>query len=452
MVSQSCGDQRQRRRVDTARIAAALLGWLAVHAADSQMALAHAGPAASAATAQPKLITAWTHEDANSPPFQVLRKAAETFNGQQRRYQVRIVSSARRIYENWIHSEAATGSLPCLLEFHGPYLSAFAWPGYLQPIDRFVPADMLRDFLPSIVAQGTYQGRLYSLGQYDSGLGLWGNRRYLRAAGVRIPTLAAPWNLVEFEQALEKLAALKEVEYAISLGLHNKPSGEFFAYAYAPILQGFGGDLIDRHTYRSAKGVLDGPQSVTAMKHFQRWVQQGWARGATARFDDFDKGKAALSWSGNWAFQRYDKALGKDLVALPMPDFGQGIKTGMGSWAWGMSSTCREPAGAWAFLARLLSDKEILNMTSVNNGMPARRSAMVLSPLYGAQGPLRFYVLQLEAGGVPRPATPTYGTISKAFGEAVARIAAGADVQAELSKAAAIIDQNIAAHRGYPYR
>ena len=122
MVSQSSGNKRQRRRLGAVRIAAALLAWLAVHAA----------------TAQPKPVTAWTHEDADSPQFQVLRKAAESFNRQQRGYQVKIVSSARRIYGNWIHSEAATGSLPCLLEFDGPYLAAFAWPGYLQPIDRFV--------------------------------------------------------------------------------------------------------------------------------------------------------------------------------------------------------------------------------------------------------------------------------------------------------------------------
>ena len=438
MGSQSCGGKWQRRRGDAARMAAALLGSLALHA--------------PATAQQPRLITAWTHEDANSPNMQVLQSAAERFNRQQRGYQVRIVSSARRIYENWIHSEAATGSLPCLLEFDGPYLPAFAWPGYLQAIDRFVPPAMLRDFLPSIVAQGSYQGRLYSLGQYDSGIGLWANRRYLQAAGVRMPTLAEPWNLAEFELALEKLAAVEGLDYAISLGLHNKPSGEFFSYAYAPILQGFGGDLIDRHSYASAKGVLDGPQSVAAMQHLQRWVQAGWARGATAQFDDFDKGKAALSWTGNWAYRRYARALGKDLVLLPLPDFGQGIKTGMGSWTWGMSSTCREPAGAWAFLAHLMSDKEILSMTDVNGGLPARRSAMLQSPLYRAQGPLHAFVRQLETGGVPRPATPGYDTISKAFGEAIARIAAGADVQAELSEAAATIDHDIAAHRGYPHR
>lgn len=450
MINGSGRDKRRRSR--SIWMAAILLGWHAAVAPGSHAAASSTTvPPRPADSIPPKIITVWTHEDTNSPQFQALKKAAETFNRRQRKHKVEIISSLRRIYENWVHREAATGTLPCLLEFDGPYLAAFAWPGYLQPIDKFVPPEMLKDFLPSIVAQGTYQGRLYSLGQYDSGIGLWGNRRYLLAAGVRIPTLDAPWNLAEFEQALSKLAALKEVDYAISLGLHNKPSGEFFSYAYAPILQGFGGDVIDRRTYRTAKGVLDGPQSVTAMKHFQHWVEKGWARAASARHDDFDKGKAALSWIGPWAYQRYDKALGKDLVLLPLPDFGRGIKTGMGSWAWGMSSTCREPAGAWAFLAHLLSTREILNMTSVNSGMPARRSALAQSTLYGPHGPLRLFVQQLELGGVPRPTTPAYGTLSRTFGEAVGNIVTGGDVQSELSKAAAIIDQNIAAHRGYPY-
>jgi multiple sugar transport system substrate-binding protein len=54
-------------------------------------------------------------------------------------------------------------------------------------------------------------------------------------------------------------------------------------------------------------------------------------------------------------------------------------------------------------------------------------------------------------GGVSRPITPAYGTISRAFTEAVTRIVTGDDVQSSLSKAADTIDQTIAAHRGYPY-
>jgi multiple sugar transport system substrate-binding protein len=281
-------------------------------------------------------------------------------------------------------------------------------------------------------------------------MGLWGNRPHLRAAGLRIPTLNAPWSLEEFEQALAKLTALEDVDYAINFAIYSKGGG-FYVYAYSPILQGFGGDLIDRRDYRTAKGVLDGPQSVAAMKHFQRWIEKGWTRAVFDRQDDFERGKTALSWNGHWVYRRYEKALGKDLVLLPLPDFGHGIKTGMGSLNWGIPSTCHEPAGAWAFLAHLMSVKEILRMTNANGAPPARRSALAQSPLYGTQGPLRLFVEQLEAGGVPRPATPAYGTISKAYTKAVSNIINGGDVQSELSQAADIIDRTTAAHRGYPY-
>jgi len=399
----------------------------------------------------PKTVSVATHEETNSPEFDVLKKAAETFNRRQHIYRVEIAAAAALgiDYESWVHREAAAGTLPCLLDFDGPLLAAFAWPKYLQTIERFVTPELLRDILPSVVAQGTYQGRLYSLAQFDSGVALWGNGRYLRAAGVRTPTLEAPWSLEEFEQAMAKLSALDSVDYAISFNLANE--GEFYSYAYSPILQGFGGDLIDRKSYRTSRGVLDGPQSIEAMKHFQSWFQKGWTLSDFNRIDDFEKGKTALSWTGHWGYRFYHKALGKDLIWMPLPNFGRGIKTGMGSWSWGISSTCQEPAGAWAFLAYLLSPKEIVRMTNVNHGIPARRSALAQSPLYGPHGPLRFFVQQLEAGGIPRPTTPAYGTISRAFEETVNNIVNGNDVQSSLSKAVDTIDQTIATHRGYPY-
>lgn len=435
MINGSCGNKQWR--LNSRWIALALL-------------ILNAGIALDTHAVSPKIISVWSHEDAGSREFDAIKQAAEQFNHSQHTYRVELTSSLRRDYGNWIHHEAATGTLPCVLELDGPQLAEMAWPQYLQPIDRFVTPELLNDFLPSIVAQGIYQGRLYSLGQYDSGVGLWGNRRYLLAAGVRIPTLESPWTLAEFEDALAKLSALKEVEYAINFSIYVRHD-EFYSYAYGPILQGFGGDLIDRRNYPTAKGVLDGPQSVEAMKHFQSWVQKGWTRVVSDRQNDFGEGKAALSWTGHWGYPTYHKTLGKDLVLMPLPDFGKGIKTGMGSWAWGISSTCRDPEGAWAFIAHLLSPSEIVRITNINGAMPARRSALAQSPLYKPQGPLRFFVHQLAIGGVPRPTTPVYGTISKTFAEAVGNIVAGADVQSELSQAADIIDRHIAAHHGYPY-
>ena len=399
----------------------------------------------------PHTITVWTHESSITPEFEVLQRAAEGFNGQQHTYRVELYPSISQNYEERVLNAAATGTLPSVLELDGPFLYAFAWPGYLQPIDRFVPPELLKDLLPSIIAQGTYEGRLYSVGQFDSGLALWGNRRLLSAAGVRIPSMQHPWTLEEFEQVLSRLSKVADVDYPLSLTLYASRGGEFYSYAYAPILQGFGGDLIDRRSYRRASGVLDGPQSVAAMKHFQSWFQKGWSRPVFGQIDEFEKGRIALSWGGHWKYSEYRKALGDDLVLMPLPDFGRGIKTGMGSWSWGIASTCRHPDGAWAFLAYLMSTEQILKLTTANGAVPARYSALAQSPLYQADGPLSVFAEQLCSGcGVPRPATPAYGKLRREFAEAILTIVGGGDVQTALSKAAHAFDEDIVQHRGYP--
>ncbi|WP_254257839.1 ABC transporter substrate-binding protein [Methylobacter tundripaludum] len=420
------------------------------------------------AKAAVKTITLWTHSDTTIGEHTVLEASAARYNADRHGYRIEIQAFDKTDYDGQVNKAAANGSLPCLLEADGPYLYTLAWRGYLQPIEQWLPKSLLDDVLPSILAQGHYEGRLYSLGQFDSGLALWGNRRLLNNAGVRIPTLQAPWKLAEFEQVLDKLSKLPGLVASIEMGTYSS-SSEFYAYAFSPILQGFGGDLIERSHYRSAKGMLDSPQSVQALTHFQQWFKNGWAKQdivltevngqrkvVLSRFDQlatdyFANGKTALSWMGHWRYRGYSLELGKDLILLPMPDFGHGIKTGMGSWSFVVSSTCSDPAAAADFLSFLMSEQEIRRMTDVNGAVPGRRSVLAKSPLYGERGPLRLYTQQLNAGlAVPRPQTPAYSTISKAFSNAAVAIIAGADVQTELSRAAVLIDQDIAKNLGYP--
>ena len=51
---------------------------------------------------------------------------------------------------------------------------------------------------------------------------------------------------------------------------------------------------------------------------------------------------------------------------------------------------------------------------------------------------------------MPRPIFPGYATVTEVFAQAIADIISGADVQSELSEAAAAIDQNIEDNSGYP--
>jgi multiple sugar transport system substrate-binding protein len=438
-------------------IVTAAIGWLAIGASNAQSTLVNeSSPTRSRTSAEAtpdevSIIQVWTHENVSTPAFAALKQSAEAFNRKQRSHQVNLVPSIYRYYEERVLSAAATGTLPCVLDMDGPFVHAFAWRGYLQSIEKFVTKELLDDLLPTIIVQGTYNERLYTLGQFESGLGLWGNLRYLTRVGARIPTLEAPWSLEEFEQVLAQLAALHDLNYALDLSVYTGPS-EFYPYAYGPILQGFGGDLVARGTNPPrAKGTLDGSQSVAAMKRFQLWFEKGWAKAVFDRTDDFENGAVALSWTGHWVYPRYRAALGRDLVLLPLPDFGHGIKTGMGSWSWGISSTCRDPGGAWAFLDHLMSAREIARVTNANGAVPARQSVVARSPLYGESGPLRMFARQLNAGfGVPRPATPGYSTITRSFSTAVSEIIAGKDVHTALNEAARRIDADIAENRGYP--
>ena len=80
------------------------------------------------------------------------------------------------------------------------------------------------------------------------------------APGARIPTLDEPWTKDEFEAALVKIKEGGEFEYPLNLGMADK--GEWYPYAFGPILQSFGGDIVDRSTYQTSEGALNGDAAI----------------------------------------------------------------------------------------------------------------------------------------------------------------------------------------------
>ncbi|OIO97073.1 MAG: ABC transporter substrate-binding protein [Anaerolineae bacterium CG2_30_64_16] len=395
-------------------------------------------------------IKVWFHSG-KGEERDVLDAQVRDFNAMNTGVTVNAVELPEGSYNDQVQAAALAGDLPCLLDFDGPFLYNYAWSGYMRPIDKYVSTDLKADFLPSIIDQGTYAGQLYSLGAFDSGLAIWGNKAYLEKAGVRIPKSADDaWTFDEFNQALEKLQALDEVQYAIDFKF-NYGAGEWFTYGFSPIVQGFGGDLINRKDYQSADGVLNGPEAVAAMKWFKGLFDKGYAISQPAGDDDFyGKKITALSYVGHWMWTPHHEGLGDDLVLLPMPVWTKRPATGMGSWNWGITSSCENPDAAWKFLEYLIEPDQILRMTNANGAVPARLSAIKKSDLYAANGPLNSFVQQLQNYAIPRPVTPAYPTITSEFSKVVSDIISGADVQETLDKAVKAIDQDIQDNQGYP--
>lgn len=401
------------------------------------------------AQGSPVSVLMW-HHAGQGGEREAVAAAVKRFNAANADIKVEIAVLPDGSYNDQVNAAALADKLPCLLDFDGPNNYNYAWAGKIIALDKYVSADLKADLLPSLIQQATYNNKIYNLGQFDSGLAIWGNKEMLTKAGIRIPKgVKDAWTRAEFDSALKKLKATG-VAYPLDLKL-NYGVGEWFTYGFAPILQSFGGDLIDRKDYKSAQGTLNGPAGVQAMTWFQNLVKQGYVNAKPAGDTDFIEGRAALSWVGHWMYPDYSKALGDKLVLLPMPKLGAKAVTGMGSWTWGISSDCKTPDQAAKFLNFMLTTDEVVAMANASGAVPGRKSAIAKSKLFAEGGILNMYVQQLDGGvALARPATPAYPAITTAFAEAVNNIITGANVKAELDKAAKKIDTNIEDNKGYP--
>ena len=394
------------------------------------------------------IIQVWAHAGPEGER-QVIEQQIAQFNEGQADTTLDITFLPAGTYNAQVQAAAISGDLPDVLEFDGPFVYNYVWQQNLIPIDDLLSSDVRNDLLPSIINQGTYNDRLYSVGTFDSGLGMYGDRRQLDTAGIRIPTSTDDaWTAAEFQDALVALSANDDDGQVLDLKLNYR--GEWFTYGFSPILQSAGGDLINRDGYQSATGKLNGEGAIAAITQLQSWLEDGYV---DPNIDDaaFTSRRVALSWVGHWMYPGYAEALGDDLVLLPLPNFGQGSKTGQGSWNWGITSNCQKPEVAIAFLEFILQPDQVLAMSEASGAVPGTKRAIAQSALYAEDGPLGLFSAQLLKGQtVPRPQTPAYPVITSVFQQAFNDIRHGTDVKTALDNAAIEINQDIEDNQGYP--
>ena len=434
-------------------IAAVICSCLVLSACSGQQRSAIAGDTTCDGTiegAAPTYITVWFHTGQPSER-QTLGRQVAAFNATQRQVHVKLIDIPQAGYAAQVRSAAATGNLPDLLDFDGPDLYNYAWSGKLKPLDSCVPASLRADLLRSIIQQGTYAGRLWGIGTFDSGLGLYVRPSILRRIGARIPAGAADaWTADEFTAILHRLRSAGYRE-PLDLQVNSSTlaaSPEWWTYGFAPIVWSAGGDLINRSTFRTAQGVLNSPASIRALTTVQGWFRDGLVNPNVS--NSFVSGQTPISWVGHWMYGPYHTAFPHDLKIVPLPRFGPRPSSGMGSWQWGITANATDGDAVWRFLSYLLQPAQVRQMTQANGSIPATLSAIRLSPRFAPGGPEHIYVQQLQGSiARPRPQTPAYPAISIAFATALARISQGQDVRQALNGAVRQIDANLAANRYY---
>lgn len=397
-------------------------------------------------------ITVWAHQ---GTPEEVaaIQAAVSGFNSSQSAIKVDLKLVPGDSYTTTINN-TPVDQMPDVLDMDGPTVANYAYNGKLQPIEGLVSAETVANATDGAIAEGTYNGKLYALAQFDSAMGFFGNKKLFDEAGVTYPTSAADaWTGEQFTAAVEKLASANSSGKSLDI-TESALSGEWGTYGFAPLIWSAGGNLIKDD---KAQGVLDSPASVGAMAEFATWKPYV---DANADGQAFQKGRVAIAMGGHWLYPSYSKAVGSDLLVLPLPNMGNGAKSGAGSWTWGIGASSKSGKAAGAFIDYLLNDANVKAMTSANGAPPATKTAFQAASLYQPGGALELWGNQLANAcpasnitatciAVYRPVTPGYTTITAKFSSALAAIWGGADPQVELTNAAKAIDSNFADNNGY---
>lgn len=406
------------------------------------------GGSGSGATTENGVTTMklWTHNGGNDAELAINQQVVDDFNASQDTYEVELESFPQDAYNDAVTAAAAAKKLPCIMDIDGPNVPNWAWAGYLAPIEEMRGA--VQDQLPSTL--GVVDDQLYSFGNYDVALNLITRKSILDEYGIRVPTTEEPWTGEEFDAALGKIKAGGKYAYPFDLGTAS--GGEWIPYAYGPMLQSFGGDLIDRDGYATAEGALNGPEALEWANWSQELIDKGYIAqksGADSTID-FTNGKTAIVWSGSWAADPVSEKF-DDAVFLPPVDFGNGPKIGGASWQWGMSSDCPAQDGALEFLEFSATDEYREQYAKELSLIPVTESAAAAVPDYAEGGKYRVFYDYAEKFAELRPVTPAYPFISSTFQKAYADILAGGDPQEVLDKAVADIDNNIKQNGNYEF-
>ncbi|MDM7932912.1 extracellular solute-binding protein [Tabrizicola sp.] len=390
-------------------------------------------------------LSMWYHGAGNEVEAKIVDQIIADFNASQTDWKVEMQSFPQAAYNDSVVAGALAGNLPDILDVDGPVMPNWAWSGYMQPLQ--IDETLIEGFLPG--PKGYWDGKLYSIGLWDAAVALVTRQSYLDELGLRTPTLEQPWTGEEFMAALEAAKASGKFEYAFDPGMAW--TGEWYPYAFSPFLQSFGGDIVDRSTYKTAEGALNGEAAIAFGEWWQGLFTNGYAQASqdpADRDSGFAAGKYAFSWNGNWA------ALGalstfEDTVFLPAPDFGNGSKIGAASWQFGVSASSKHPEGASAFIQFALQDKYLAAFSNGIGLIPPTKTAAEMTDNYKDGGPMAVFYDLTKAQALVRPVTPGYVVQAKVFEKALADIANGANVADTLDAAVDEINADIEKNGGY---
>jgi len=342
-------------------------------------------------------------------------------------------------YEEKVNIAAASGDLPDIMALDGPYTAVYAEAGILRPLDDLIDKNSkdFQDFVPSIVKQGTWNGKLYALGAMESSVAIYYNKKMFKEAGItNIPTTVdKAWTWDQFYNVCKKLKA----KYPLAIVGLSGGLDEWLTYMATPFVWSNGGDIISPDGFK-AEGYLNSPQTIEALAKVQQLFKEGlttWDPGGLT----MEEGEVPMMLSGPWGAIILKNYPNIDWGIIPLPKF-KVHASPTGSWQWGITTKCKYPQAAIEVIKWMTNKESVRGLCEVTNMLPARKS-VIDSMAKFRKLPLSVLRDQLLKSGHPRPSTPVYLTLTVEFQKAYKAIMEGEDPKTVLDNAAKSVDRYI---------
>ncbi len=380
-------------------------------------------------------LSIWVHETDSSEEGKLYGALVEEFNEKYAgTYHATISQIARSGdaggYDDKVNAAISNGGLPDVYTVDGVTVAQYADAGAIVPIDEYFTEEELSDYNPSIIQQGTYDGKLYTLGAMDSSVGIFYNKDMFEAASIMPATAEDPWTLDELTEAAKKLTT--DDCYGITMSLDAKD--ETLMYFFLPLVQSQGGNVVSEDGL-VADGYLNSEKTVNLLSWLKEMTDSGYAS-ATPAENSFELGQAAMALTGSWEpgnLAKFDINWG--LMPMAKYDESSEAVSACGSWTFAVSGNCAEEKkeGA-AELVRFMTSKDAsARMYGANAMPPARQSAF--AGIEAFDNELAVFKYQLANTAKARPVSVNYAILSSQFATAVQNVLTGMDVKEALDEA-----------------
>lgn len=342
----------------------------------------------------------------------------------------------------------ASGNAPDIFSLDGPDVPYWAYMDSLQPLDEFVTDSFKNRFLPQIIRQGTYNGKLYHLGYNESTLCILYNKSLFRKLNIK-----APQNIQEafsWQQLTDVCRIIKEnidIKYPLLMdsGKGLSPvQGEWITYSSLPFIIQNNGKVFNENCTK-ATGYLNSKETVEAMD----WLGKLYHYYGYTHMEDIHEqfpDHFAMSLSLPSAF--YDVINDEEqsnIGIMPLPKSYR-TATPHGGWGLCISKQSQNPEACSEFIKFFYSLENQLNLNKYT-GMPVLKDIYEIMKNFNAfSNNTNILFSQMQNTSFTRPITPAYPYFSRVFTSAYVNIAKGGNAGQILDEAAGQIDEHLLRH------